>query len=83
MKFMVEPVSNRARQRTGWILWFRILTRAVVNRSLDGVMFRELVSLVAPARLSHCLFCRCELDDGLFEWYDGAFLVLGGVVGGV
>ena len=62
MKFILEPVSNSARQRTGWILLFRILTHAVINRSLDNVldevMVSESVSFVASARRRHCLICR-------------------------
>jgi hypothetical protein len=33
IKFMLEPVSSRALQRSGCVLSFRMLTRAVTNRS--------------------------------------------------
>ena len=67
MKFMLEPVSNNARQRTGRTLLFKILTHAVVNRSLDNALVEVVVSESPLSHLPVSVIDRSVVEDWRME----------------
>lgn len=68
-KFMLEPASSSALQRTDCVLSFNILIWAVTNRPLysdsDAKVVGDSVLLAVVDFRSHCLLRRCRLDKGL------------------
>lgn len=86
MKFMLEPASSSARQRTDWVLSFNILIWAVTNRPLysdsDAKVVGDSVLLAVVDFRSHCLLRRHRLDEGLriFRTRGGVERCVGGGV---